>query len=272
MISRREMLRLTGGVLLLSGCRSHRARVLRVGSQSSAESALIAEIYAVALERAKIPVQRHMNLGDAAAIDAAIGRGDIDLFPEYMRSEANTPAGHAVLRLQPSPLDSAPCVVTTESVAEQYWLLDLSTCSRIARTLKFAATEEFLAASGPLRRLQRVYGGFKFGSVVTVDAADRYDALKRGDVEVASGFTTDAQIHEGQLVVLRDDKRALPRYTYAPAIRHAAAVAYPAAVTVLNRVSRSITTFAVQQINAHVDLLHIDPSDAAEEFLNRTTS
>jgi len=157
-------------------------------------------------------------------------------------------------------------MVTSQYAAEQYWLLSLSACSAMAPRLRFAATRDFLAG-GTLDGLRGRYGGFKFGKIVACDTIEQYYALNRGDVDVANGFATDAKIGESQLLVLGDDKHFWPRDNVVPVMRAAALRAFPQARHVLNRASRRLTQYAVQQMNAHMDLLSLEPSDVAEDFL-----
>jgi osmoprotectant transport system substrate-binding protein len=182
-ITRRESLGLFAGALVLPGCGGRRYAAVRVGSKSSGENETIAEIYALALERSKIAVERHMNLGDTRAALGAILRGDIDVYPEY----DTVKSAHAgVTRLAAAAMDDSPCLATSQYAAEAYWLLTLATCAKIAPTLRLAATADFLAPNGWLQQLQRAYGGFHFKSVVAVSPGQQYDAVSSGDADVAN--------------------------------------------------------------------------------------
>jgi osmoprotectant transport system substrate-binding protein len=85
---------LLAGAAVLSSC-GPRSNV-RVGSKNFTESYVIAEIYAQALERAGLSVDRRFNLGATQIALAAMRRGDIDLYPEYTGTAALD-----VLHLQP---------------------------------------------------------------------------------------------------------------------------------------------------------------------------
>ncbi|HEV2260673.1 MAG TPA: glycine betaine ABC transporter substrate-binding protein [Candidatus Rubrimentiphilum sp.] len=268
-MTRGHALGLFSSALLLSDC-ARGVNPLRVGSKSSPENATIAEIYALALERTHIPVRRYMNLGDSETAMTALQRGEIDLYPEYVRKgldnrEKVVPV-NGVTWLEPSPAFDSPCLATSPYAAQKYWLLTLKRCARIARQLRFAGSTRFIA-SGALDRLRRAYGGFEFRNVIAVRPGEQYDALGRGDAEVANAFTTDSRIAERQLIVLRDDKRVWAHENIAPAIRVAAIHAHPRVPAVLNGISRRITEYAVQQLNLRLDLLDMDPRDAAEGFI-----
>jgi osmoprotectant transport system permease protein len=54
-----------------------------IGSKDFTESIVLAELYAQALEAQGHPVERRLNLGATAVADAALRRGEIDVYPEY---------------------------------------------------------------------------------------------------------------------------------------------------------------------------------------------
>lgn len=264
-ITRGRSIALIASSLLLARCSPRPApNSLYVGSTDSGENRTIAEIYAVALERAKIPVARRMGIGDAARTMQALLRGDIDLYPGLI--QAHTSAG--VIWLAPSPANLSPCLVTSQYAAEQFWLLRMSKCAAIAPQLRLAATADFLAPNGPLQQLRRRYGGFNFKSIVRCDAGAQFDPLNRGDTDVANAVTTDPAIAETQLIVLGDDKHFWPEQHTAPAVRRDALHRHPRLAPVLDRLSPRLTIYRLQQLSRREHLLDIDPRDAAEEFVD----
>lgn len=262
-ITRARALGFCGSALLLASCGS-KSGALRVGSTDSAENATIAEIYALSLERAGVPIQRRMNWGTDANTLAALERGELDLYPGHA---GGLPAG--ITSLAGAPASDAPCLVTSQYVAEQFWLLTLSECARLAPKLRLAASPDFLMPGGPLEQLRRLYGGFDFKAVIHSDSGTQTYAVARGDAEVANAMTTQPQIAEEQLVILDDGKHFWPKRHIAPVIRIAAVREYPRAAAVLDRLSPKLTQYALQQLNLHRQLLSLEPRDAAEEFVRR---
>jgi osmoprotectant transport system substrate-binding protein len=248
----------------LPSCAAHSSNALRVGSTNSAENTTVAEIYAIALERAGLPVERHMDMGTEPGLLAALLRGDIDLYPAHTPEQKRD----GIIRLAPSPAVDGPCLAASQYSAEEYWLLTLSTCSAIAGRLRLAATADFVAAGGPLDRLRDAYGGFEFKRVTICEPGTQYYALNRGDADVASALTTDAAIVETQLVILGDDKHAFPSPRIAPLIRTAAARSHPRAGAVLDRISRALTQYALREMNRRRSLLNLNAHEVAQDFVD----
>ena len=64
-----------------------------IGSAGFSEAALIAEIYAQALEAKGFTVERNLELGERDAVRAAFDSGDINLAPDYLGGLASLLGG-----------------------------------------------------------------------------------------------------------------------------------------------------------------------------------
>ncbi|HEX5500769.1 MAG TPA: glycine betaine ABC transporter substrate-binding protein, partial [Thermomicrobiales bacterium] len=91
MVSRRIVLKGAAGAALaatvarggLAGVRAQDAGPVKIGSKNFTEQLILGEMYAQLLEAAGIQVERKLNLGGTAVAQAALVKGDIDLYPEY---------------------------------------------------------------------------------------------------------------------------------------------------------------------------------------------
>jgi osmoprotectant transport system substrate-binding protein len=286
-VSRRGALGLIAGAPLLARC-AFDPNAVKVGSKNFTESFVIAEIYAQALERAGMRVQRLFNLGSTQIAIAAMARGNIDCYPEYTGTAlidvlhlAPIPDPRAayaavarafeqrydIVWLDPSPMNDSQALATTRAIAQSKGLATLSDASRFAPQLRLATIQEFLARPDGLPGLQRFYGGFRFAQVRTYDIALKYQALLEGRADVASAFSTDGEIATDSLVVLRDDRHFWSAYNVAPVVRRAALAARPQIARVLNAGSPAITDRAAQTMNAAVEKSQQDPADVAAAFL-----
>lgn len=288
-LSRPQALWLLGGALMLPSCSGkHTTDAVRVGSKNFGEDITIAEIYAAALEAANVPVERHMNLGSTQIAMAAMERGEIDLYPEYTGTglidvlhfppmhdaaklfqtvRSHYERAYGLTWLRPSPMNDSQGLATTQATAQRYGIRTLSDCAKAAGRLRLAAVPEFVARADALPGLQKFYGGFNFKEVKTYDIGLQYTALQRGDADVATAFTTDAQIAVQNLVVLQDDKRFWPPYNVAPVVRLTALHRHPEIARVLDAVSLRLTDTAVRRLNLEVNIQHVDSAQAARDFL-----
>jgi osmoprotectant transport system substrate-binding protein len=289
MISRARALALIAAASLLTRC-GRSGNVVRVGSKNFTESFVIGEIYAQALERGGLHVDRFFNLGSTQIALAAMQRGDIDLYPEYTGTALidvlHLPPLHDphamyetvardfkqrydLIWLEPSPMNDSQALATTHAIALAHHLATLTDVSRAAPQLRLATIPEFLSRPDGLPGLQKFYGGFQFRQVRSYDIALKYQALLSGNADIATAFTTDGAITTDSLVVMRDDRHFWPPYNVAPVVRSQTLAKLPQIATILNAVSPGITDAQARRMNAAVESQQ-DPADVAAAFLQMT--
>ncbi|GIL38963.1 glycine betaine ABC transporter substrate-binding protein [Roseiterribacter gracilis] len=261
-----------------------RAETIRVGAKNFTEQWIVGELYAQALERAGITVERRFNLAGSAIAHAALVASEIDLYPEYtgtalavvLKEPARGEASDTVLArvrafyqreigatwLTPSGIDNGNVLLMRPGTQ----VADLSALARIAPKLTIGLGTEFVDRDDGLPGLERVYG-MKFGRVATFSAlALRYDALTRAQVDVINGFATDWQIADGALVALADDLALFPPYQLAPVVRNAALT--PRIASILDAVSARLDTATMQRLNGLVERDRFEPAEVAQAFLD----
>ncbi len=287
-LSRARAIALVGSAIVLPQCAKSDA--IRIGSKNFSENITVAEIYAAGLEQRGFRVDRHMNLGSVQIAMAAIQRGDIQVYPEYtgtalidvlhlppmrnpkavfsvVKSEFQKRFGLTVL--QPSPGNDSQGLAVTGAVAKKYNVRTLSQCAHAAPQLRLATVPEFVARADALPGLQKFYGGFTFKSVRTFDIGLQYEALARGDADVATVFTTDAQIDVKHLVVLEDDRHFWPPYNVVAIVRpEVVSLKRGAVVSTIDRLTGRLTDTALRRLNFEVDINKRDPADVASEFVH----
>lgn len=281
------MLAFLASAPLLARCAPKRPFIgVRIGSVDADQDATIAEIYAIAAERQNIPVERHLRIGNASALLAALERREIDLYPGTVEARdgfSSAPANgdfsvaekvvyerrDGITWLAPSPASDSGCLVASQYSAEEFWLIRMTRCAMLAPQLRLAATADFLSPGGTLDQLRRAYGGFDFKEIVKCDPEEQIYAVNRGDAEVANATTTDSNISETQMVVLGDDKHFWPQRHIAPIIRVATLSAYAQIGHALDRVSRALTIYALQDLNTRRARLDMTAGDAAEYFVDK---
>ncbi|HEY9179560.1 MAG TPA: glycine betaine ABC transporter substrate-binding protein [Candidatus Baltobacteraceae bacterium] len=293
-ISRSRSIALIGAALVLPQCGAKgeggAAAPVKVGSKNFGENIIVGEIYAAALEQAGFQVQRQMNLGSTQIAMAAMERGDIDLYPEYtgtglidvlhlqpirdakalyQRVRMQYQERYGMAWLNPAPANDSQGLAVSKAVAAR-GIRTLSQCAQAAPQLRLAAVPEFVARADALPGLQKFYGGFKFKVVSTYTIGLQYEALQRGQADVCTAFTTDAQIKEYGLVLLQDDRHFWPAYNIAPVVRDDTLKAHPKIAPVLNALGPRLTTDAVMGMNYDYTVRKQEAADIAHAFVYGT--
>lgn len=264
-----------------------------VASFNFAESRLVAEIYAQALEGEGIEVRRELDLGPRELVQPALREGLVDIVPEYLGSALTSVAPAAEVD-RSSPAD----VRRHLAAAVEPWGLrvlepsgaqnqnGLAVTRATAERLDLAVTSDLVPAApglivgGPpecpdrpfcLPGLLDAYGlGFaEFRPFA--DQAYVREALEDRVIDVGVLFTTDGALAGGDLVLLDDDRGLQPAENLVPVVR-AAALEGPGGGRVaatLDAVSARLTTANLRFLNWRVSVAGNDLADEAHGWLVR---
>jgi osmoprotectant transport system substrate-binding protein len=278
--------------LVLSACSgSASSAPIKVGSKDFTEEFIVGEMYALMLESEGFKVERKHNLGGTPVAQAAITKGDIDIYPEYTSTGLLTvlkkepiadPAQilstvkseyeqqFKLTWLTPSPFNDTNGLATTQAVAEKYGLKTYSDLAAKASELRFGGPAEFAEREDGIKGLAKTYGGFVPKELKQLGTGPlRYDALKNGDIDVVVVFTTDARIAADKLVVLQDDKTFYPIYNIAPVVRQDTLQNNPKIADALNKLAPMLTDDVITGLNAQVDLEGKEFAAVAKAFLDQ---
>jgi osmoprotectant transport system substrate-binding protein len=269
-----------------------RSDAVVVASFNFAESELLAEIYAQALESAGVPVRRELDLGTREMVQPAMHQGLVDVVPEYLGTalasiapEAHVDWGDpeavlAALRGQLEPWRLVPLRPAPASDQNGFAVTRQTAATLNVHTLtELAAVNQPLVLGGPsecpvrpycLVGLRRVYG-LEFQKFDAIDdETERASALAQGVIDVAVTFTTDGRLATGSLVLLRDDRGLQPAENVVPVVSSRVLQRYGEKVTVtLNAVSAALDSPSLRFLNWRVGVVGDDISAEANGWLAR---
>jgi osmoprotectant transport system substrate-binding protein len=270
--------------------------VIKMGSAGFYESALVAEMYAQAIEAAGTPVERHLNTGQRAITWEAIKTGaDINIMPEYIGSFLREALGagdlatgdaqetHDNLAAQLAPLDFSvlgftPAVdtnafVVTQATADQYSLASISDLAKVADQLSWGLPPE--CATNPSCGGALAQYGIDIATLNVTElgacGGEIAAALVNGGVQVGELCSTQPDIAQNGLVVLVDDLATQPADALAPIVRNDLLRALQAQgvdlAAILDPVSAAITTEELTALNVRVGVDQEDVDVVARDFL-----
>jgi osmoprotectant transport system substrate-binding protein len=287
--------------LLAVGCAAaperpqERSDAVVVASFDFAESRLLGELYAQALEAAGVEVERELGLGPRELVLPAQRQGLVDVVPEYLSSSlaavsgpelpaAGTPTSVEALhgRLQ-AALEPDGLLALAPSVAQNQNGLAVTRPTadrlRLETTSDLVAPAAELTLTGPpecperpycLQGLRQLYG-LEFARFVPYDSeSQRVTALVEGVVDVAVVFTTDARVVGSDLVLLVDDRGLQPAENVLPVVSARSVHVHGAdLVATLDRVSAQLDSAALAFLNWRVEVAGRDLRDEARGWLLR---
>lgn len=156
--------------------------------------------------------------------------------------------------------DNTYAFMVTRETAEEY---DLETTSDLAEyTDEFAVgvdTSWFNRPGDGYPAFQETYG-FAFDNIRAMQISLVYEALSTGSLDLALGYTTDGRIPAYDLVVLEDDMQFFPPYDASPFATHEIIEEYPEIDEALSRMTGTISTETMQNLNYRSDEEGIEPA------------
>jgi osmoprotectant transport system substrate-binding protein len=256
-----------------------------VGSANFPESALLAEIYAGALEAKDVKVEKKLNIGAREVYLPALEDGSIDLIPEYTgvllqyfqkdATEVTSDEVYEALKtavpakltvLAQSTAEDKDAVVVTKETADKYKLTSIGDLAAVGKEITLGGPSEWKTRPTGVPGLKKVYG-IEFASFKSLDAGGplTVNALKSGTVQAANIFSTDPNIPANGWIALEDPKNLFAAQNVVPLINKAKAT--PGTTAALDAVSAKLTTPVLAELVKQVVLDKADPETVAEKFL-----
>jgi osmoprotectant transport system substrate-binding protein len=245
-------------------------QTIAIGSAGFAESEIIAEIYAQALEANDYTVERTMQIGQRDAYVAALEDGSIDLVPDYTgnllqfyddQSDAVTsdevyealgdalPEGYEVL--DQAEAEDKDSYNVTKEFADQYGLASLADLIKVEGPLIIGGNPELAERPYGPTGLQEIYGvspsSVQFEPISDSGGPLTVQALLDGTVNIANIYTTTPAIADNDFVTLEDPENMILPQNVVPLISSDAATDEVAEI--LNSVSAELTTEDLIELN-----------------------
>jgi osmoprotectant transport system permease protein len=226
------------------------------------------------------------SLGSTVAFDA-LRRDEIDLYVDYtgtlwatvMKRRGGTrreiaeevrrwlAAEHGVALAASLGFENAYCFAVRRETAERLGLASLSDLARHAGSLSLASDYEFFARD-EWRAVRSAYG-LAFREQRTMDPSLLYAAIEAGQVDAITAYSSDGRIDALSLVVLADEREALPPYDAVVLASPRLAREAPDVLAAVRRLDGAIDAATMRALNRKVDEQGLTPAAAAAGFTRR---
>lgn len=258
-----------------------------VGSANFPENAILAEIYAGALNAAGVTATTKLNIGAREVYIKALKDGSIDVVPEYTGNllgyldasntvidgpgilaalPAKLPDGLSILT--PASAEDKDAIVVTAETAAKYKLKSIADLAPVCSQLTLAAPSEFSTRPYGLPGLKKLYNCVpkSFVPFSASSEALNLKALLNNEVQIADIFTTSPEITANKLVVLADPKGLIGAQQVVPLIK--TEKLNDGAKAALDAVSTQLTTADLIALRTQVEgAQKMDPKAAAAQWL-----
>jgi len=202
------------------------SKELTIASKKFPESSILGEIAKRALEAKGFDVVHRQEIGATSIVWQALKSGDIDIYPEYTGTVSEEILKHAgpmtdqeisdalkeygVGMSKQLGFDDTYALVMRKEQADQLGIKTISDL-KTHSDLKIELSHEFLKRKDGWEPLSAKYG-LNFPNVTGIDHGIAYTALTSKALDITDAYSTDAQIGQFNLTVLKDDLGFFPKY------------------------------------------------------------
>jgi osmoprotectant transport system permease protein len=283
-------------VVLIGGFAGYRKlanpqTTITVAGKLGSEPEILINMYKDLIEHdhPNIKVTIKANFGATSFLFKALQSGSVDIYPEFTgtvleslvkgeKSASHDPAktyqtAKSALKsqfqmayLKPMKYQNGYDLAVTKQFARKYHVKTISDLVAVEDKVHAGFDPDFHQQKDGYPGLSQAYG-LKFASVKTMEPSIRYKAIANGKVNLVDGYTTDPEVQEYHLVVLKDDKAFFPPYQGAPLMTEKLLTAHPELRATLNKLAGKVTTTDMQKMNYQVSVKHQKAATVARDYL-----
>lgn len=271
---------------LVQALRERERVSLTIGAKTFTESYILAHVLSQTVQRDTGHASRTLeSLGSTVVFDALVA-GQIDAYVDYsgtlwsavLRHGEPRPerralltqvgeelaAKHNIALVAALGFENTYALAMRRADASRLGIRRLSELAPHAGRLRIGADYELFQRS-EWQAIARRYG-LAFADQRSMDPSLMYEAARSGQVDVIGAFSTDGRIAAYDLVVLEDDRGAIPPYDAVILVSSRVARQLPAVVESLRGLAGRINVDTMQRLNRQVDEQRIAPEAAARAF------
>ena len=284
--------------LLASGCTENSpnegngtqpAEKIVIGTKLFQESYITADMVSLLLEEHGYETEVKKNLGGTLVNYEALKKGDIQSYTEYTgtiysqilkkppleewdpavvynESEQGMLESDGVVIAARLGFEDAYAIAVNREWAESRNVSTISDLEPYASEISVGTDPEFATREDGLPQIARIYG-FSFKNYNSMAPGIMYEAIKNGEVDAISAYTTDTRNDLYKLKVLEDDKDALPPYDAVILVTETFSQKNPGAMEAIAQLNGRIDQDTMRRLNGEYDLEGRESRDIARDFL-----
>ncbi len=261
---------------------------IAIGDKNFTEQFVLGELYYLALKAEGYSVTLTRNIGPTEVTMQALQAGTLSMYPEYLSTWNTTIAGdarhfhslhsayrsalryareHGLDLLSPTPFSDTAALAVSFNYGVAHNLNSIGDLQKVEATLVVGGPLQFETDPRGMPAVTKTYDIVP-ATFKPLDVGAQYQALDQGLVQAADVNTTDGQLITHNYTILRDPLRVFGFGNVVPVVPLKVVQAEgPQFVSTIDRVSALLTTTAIRQLNAGVDVDNEDPAVVATQFL-----
>ena len=262
---------------------------LIISGKLGSEPEILINMYKILIEEnSKIGVELKPGLGKTSFVFNALKNGDIDIYPEFSGTAVftflnETPVNNnaedvfnqaqkgmetkfKMVMLKPMKYNNTYAIAVSKKFANENNLKMISDLARVKDKIKAGFTREFNDREDGYPGLKKLYQ-FEIPNIKEFEPKLRYVAVQSGDINLVDAYSTDPELAQYNMVILKDDKHLFPPYQGSPMMREETLKKYPKLKKILEKLSGKISDEEMSTMNYRVSVKGEKAEDVAREYL-----
>ena len=262
---------------------------LIISGKLGSEPEILINMYKILIEEnSKLDVELKPGLGKTSFVFNALKNGDIDIYPEFSGTAVftflnETPVNNnaedvfnqaqkgmetkfKMVMLKPMKYNNTYAIAVSKKFADENNLKTISDLVRVKDKIKAGFTREFNDREDGYPGLKKLYQ-FEIPNIKEFEPKLRYVAVQSGDINLVDAYSTDPELAQYNMVILKDDKHLFPPYQGSPMMREETLKKYPKLKEILEKLSGKISDEEMSTMNYRVSVKGEKAEDVAREYL-----
>ena len=262
---------------------------LIISGKLGSEPEILINMYKILIEEnSKLGVELKPGLGKTSFVFNALKNGDIDIYPEFSGTAVftflnETPVNNnaedvfnqaqkgmetkfKMVMLKPMKYNNTYAIAVSKKFADKNNLKTISDLAKVKDKIKAGFTREFNDREDGYPGLKKLYQ-FEIPNIKEFEPKLRYVAVQSGDINLVDAYSTDPELAQYNMVILKDDKHLFPPYQGSPMMREETLKKYPKLKKILEKLSGKISDEEMSTMNYRVSVKGEKAEDVAREYL-----
>lgn len=186
----------------------------------------------------------------------------------YQQAKDSLEKKYDMTMLKPMKYNNTYALAVKRDFAKKHNIKTIGDLNKVSDQIKPGFTLEFNDRSDGYPAVKKAYH-LNISNPKTMEPKLRYQAIKSGDINLIDAYSTDAELKQYDMVVLKDDKHVFPPYQGAPMFKEKYLKEHPEIKKPLNQLANKISDEDMQQMNYDVTVKKKDPYQVAKDYLER---
>lgn len=269
---------------------ANRVETITIAGKLGSEPEILINMYKDLIESQDqhVRVTLKPNFGKTTFLFSALQHDQIQIYPEFTGSvletlvKGNNPKGMTATQtyqlakqrlakqeqmslLQPMKYNNTYALAVTNKFKREHHLTSISDLNQIESILKPGMTLEFIDRNDGLKGLKKAYG--LDVTAKSMEPALRYEAINKGRINLVDAYSTDSELRQYHLAILKDNQHFFPTYQGAPLMKTSFANRHPQVVKALDRLAGKISETDMQEMNYEVNVKKQSAASVAHRYL-----